>query len=109
MIRWSIGIFLALLVIAYFVGVGIASYDMAMDMDDTIAVTRQSGFSIEVDSDLMKSACKCHGIGEQDIRWDTVNNNFVFIMKNGKTGYVFTEFFRQSKAYAEYLEIRDEQ
>ena len=84
----------------------IAIWVIPQEADRPIAVTRQSGFVIEVDNDLMKAACLCHGIGSQDIRWDTINDNFVFIMKDGKTGYVFTEYFRQSKAFKEYLNSR---
>jgi hypothetical protein len=64
--------------------------------DDTepIAVTRQSGFVIEVDNELMKSACRYHNIGSNGIIWDTVNDNFVFY-RDGQKCFVFTNGFKE--------------
>ena len=64
--------------------------------DDTkpLAVTRQSGFVIEVDNDLMITACKYHNIDSDAILWDTVNDNFMFYRDDQKC-FVFTTAFKE--------------
>ena len=62
--------------------------------DKPIAVTRQSGFVIEVDNDLMITACKYHNIDSDAILWDTVNDNFMFYRDDQKC-FVFTTAFKE--------------
>ena len=61
---------------------------------EPIAVTRQSGFVIEVDNDLMILACKYHNIDSDAILWDTMNDNFMFYRDDQKC-FVFTTAFKE--------------
>jgi len=74
-------------------GIMVASHT-AISADKPLAVTRQSGFVIEVDNELMKSACRYHNIGSNGIIWDTVNDNFVFY-RDGQKCFVFTNGFKE--------------
>jgi len=74
-------------------GIMVASHT-AISADKPIAVTRQSGFVIEVDNDLMITACKYHNIDSDAILWDTVNDNFMFYRDDQKC-FVFTTAFKE--------------
>lgn len=56
-------------------------------------ISTQHGFKIDIDNDIMKLACKHHGIKYNDIRWDTINETFIFIRESGEICLVFNSSF----------------
>lgn len=82
--------YLIILLLLWFLAFIMVPIKKNMD-NKPIVVCSNYGVITTIDNDLMKEACRLNGIGNLDIRWDTLNRAFVFQMPNGKMGYVFNK------------------